>query len=81
MDAETLQAALAGFKIRLAEIDARMSAIYKQLASERRGQPFPLPKAVQASPPQKKRRLSPATRKKIADAQRLRWAKVRNKEL
>jgi len=70
MDAGTLQAALVGYRLRLAEIDKKMAEIRTELGSKpSNSQPLL----------RKERRLSPAARKRISDAQKLRWATRRAK--
>ena len=67
MDADTLRAALIGFQQKREEIDRQMAEINAQLKGTNK------PKAVKAA---RKHRMSPEGRKRIAEAQRLRWRKV-----
>jgi hypothetical protein len=78
-DTETLEMALLGFEQKKVEIDEKIQHI-KSLLS---GTPVSSPKAAAApaksseGPARKKRTLSTAARKRIAAAQKKRWAEHR----
>lgn len=74
IDPAVLQAALEGLEHRRAEVDQNIAAVKKMLRS---GGPRA---AAPAKPPAKPRRkMSGAARKRIAEAQRRRWAEFRAK--
>ncbi|MGA2769238.1 MAG: hypothetical protein ABSG26_00340 [Bryobacteraceae bacterium] len=72
LDSETLQAALVGYQHQLDQIDAKMADLRGMLKAEARAAAEP----AEAAPPARggKRPLSAAARKRIARAQRKRWA-------
>ena len=78
MDAETLQAALAGYRQQLSEIEQKMEDLRRLL-----GQSSGRPKAKSAGNPApakrrpRKHRMSEEGRARIAAAQRARWAKTK----
>jgi hypothetical protein len=72
VNADLLSAALAGYRKKLQEIDARMADL-----RERIGGGVPAAAAPATGPIAKKRRLSPAGRARIIAATRKRWAAVR----
>ncbi len=71
IDSEILRAALIGYESQLASLDEKISAIRTQLnpAESLTGSP--------AAPPSTKRVLSAGARRRIAAAQRKRWAALR----
>ena len=71
-DSETLQAALVGYQHQLDQIEAKMA----ELRSKLKGEAPVATVAAEAAPAARggKRPLSPAARKRIAKAQRKRWA-------
>lgn len=69
MDRELLTAALVGYKHQVTTISAKISEIEKTL----RGETASKPMAVVGK---KKRKMSVAARKRIAQAQKDRWKKV-----
>src|SRR5580704_3275203 len=74
LDNEILAAAIEGFEAQKARLDARIAEIRQKLsggASE-----APASSAAPASG-RKRRKMSAAARKRIADAQKKRWAAVR----
>jgi hypothetical protein len=66
-DHNFLQAALAGYQHRLAEINQRIIELQARLGNT----------AVEAATPPKRRTMSQASRRKIAAAQKKRWAAVK----
>jgi hypothetical protein len=79
MDAATLQAALAGYRQQLDEIEQKMAELRRRLGKTSNGA---TPKsAAPASRPVKRRtrkhRMSEEGRARIAAAQRARWAKAK----
>lgn len=71
-----VEAAIAGLQLRRDRIDARIAELRSQLEMKRNGRPFgPMPQPA----PRRKRHVSAATRKRMAEAQRKRWAAVRRK--
>ncbi len=75
-DMATLEMALVGYQIEREKIDERIRQIQAQL----KGKPAAPPTKVgESKPAGKKRTLSPAARKRIAAAQRKRWAEHRRK--
>src|ERR1051326_785404 len=75
VDTSMLEMALVGYRSQLAEIDAKMQHISKQLGGKRpanNGGGGDIPTPFRA-----KRRLSAAARKRIAAAQKKRWAAFR----
>jgi hypothetical protein len=67
-----INAAIAGFTARKTHLNQRIAELREMLNGG------PAQPAAPAEPaPRKRRRLSVAARKRIAEAQRLRWAKVR----
>lgn len=78
LDTSLLTAALTGYQQQLAEIDSKIAQIKNALGSRRAlaspdggGGDIPSPFA------KRRRRMSAAARKRIADAQRKRWAAYR----
>ena len=72
VNADFLSAALAGYKQRLQEIDARMADLRRRIGGSAPAAAAPTP-----GPVAKKRRLSPEGRARIIAATRKRWAAVR----
>ena len=70
LDSETLQAALVGYQHQLEQIEAKMADLRSRLKGEAAAAP------AEAAPPARggKRPLSTAARRRIARAQRKRWA-------
>lgn len=71
-----LEAALEGLKSQRSRIDQQISEV-EQMLGRRRGRPASAASAVLPGVPRKKRELSPAARKRIAAAQKKRWAEYR----
>jgi hypothetical protein len=69
IDADLLSAALVGYQQKLQEIDGRMADLRQRL-----GGPSTVPAPVTGAP---KRIISPAARRRMAAAQRKRWAVAR----
>ncbi len=75
-DLTTLQMALVGYQIERDKIDAKIREIQTRL----KGKHVPLPSAdVEKKAPAPKRVLSPAARRRIAAAQKKRWAEHRKR--
>ena len=76
-DTSTLEMALVGYQIEKAKIEAKISEIQAQL----RGKRIPVSAGADKSEPAPagKRYLSPAARKRIALAQKKRWAEHRKR--
>ena len=74
-DLSTLQMALVGYQIEKQRIDAKIQEIQARL----KGKSAVAPAAGSAKPETAKRVLSPAARKRIAAAQKKRWAEHRKK--
>ena len=78
VDRTILEAALVGLDHQKSEIDAKVNEIRRRLRSLA---PAKAPAAAAAAvKPRKKRVLSPAARKRIADATKKRWAEYRAKK-
>ena len=75
-DTSTLQMALVGYQIERQKIDDKIRAIEAQLKGKRISISSSAPAASGAAP---KRVLSPAARRRIALAQKKRWAEHRKK--
>ena len=71
MDSELLQAALVGLAHRRAEIDQKIAQVHAMLGNGAAGRTSPV------TPTPKKHTMSIAGRKRIAAAQRKRWAAVK----
>jgi hypothetical protein len=73
LDIATLQAALIGYQAKHDELTTKMAEIRRRIAGATHGgdEPFPLGRSPL---PRKKRILSVAARKRIAAAQKKRWA-------
>ena len=75
-DTTTLQMALVGYQIEKAKIEAKISEIQAQL----KGKKAPVSAGIEkAEPAAGKRYLSPAARRRIALAQKKRWAEHRKR--
>jgi hypothetical protein len=78
MDAATLQAALAGYRQQLDEIEQKMAELRRRLGQRSNGTK---PKSASPASPAKRRtrkhRMSEEGRARIAAAQRARWAKAK----
>lgn len=77
-DLATLQMALVGYELERQKIEDRIKEIRALLGGRRTPLPSALP-AGAAAPQPRKRNLSPAARKRIADSQKRRWAEHRKK--
>ncbi len=77
-DLATLQMALVGYEIERQKIDERIREIRALLGGRRVPLPSAMASGAAVSQP-RKRNLSPAARKRIADAQKRRWAEHRRK--
>ena len=77
-DKSTLQMALIGYQLEKQKIEAKIVEIQRQLGGKRTAAPA---NATSADQPEKgaKRYLSPAARKRIAMAQKKRWAEHRKR--
>ena len=80
VDTSLLEAALFGYQARLKEIDETMADIRGRLGIRRDGRRLSAPSTSPAPAPRKRRRLSAAARKRIAAAQRARWAAYHKKQ-
>lgn len=74
-DSSVLEMALVGYQVEKAKIEAKISEIQAQLKGKRAPVSSPAAKPEAAG----KRYLSPAARKRIALAQKKRWAEHRKK--
>ncbi len=74
-DLSTLQMALVGYQIEKEKIEAKISEIQSQLKGKR----TPATPSAEKSETPGKRVLSPAARKRIAMAQKKRWAEHRKR--
>ena len=71
-----LEAALEGLKNQRSRIDQQIAEV-EQMLGRRRGRPALASTPVLAGTPRERRELSPAARKRIAAAQKKRWAEYR----
>jgi hypothetical protein len=78
LDRTILEAALEGLERRLEETNGRIAEV-RRLLSGRRAQAAPAP-ATPAKRGRKKRTMSAAARKRIAEAQKRRWEQFRAKK-
>lgn len=78
-DPEILQAALEGLKAQKSKLETQIAAIEFALGGARRGRPANSGKASSGAP-RAKRTMSAAARKRIAEAQRERWARYRKEK-
>ena len=74
-DSATLQMALVGYQIEKEKIEEKIRAIQAQLKGKR----VPMSSTPAAAPSAPKRILSPAARRRIAAAQKKRWAEHRKR--
>ena len=77
-DVSTLQMALVGYQIEQQKIEAKIREIQAQLKGRTTSVSSASP-APSEKPARKRRELSPAARKRIAAAQKKRWAEHRKK--
>ena len=75
-DISTLQMALVGYQIEKQKIEDKIQTIQAQL----KGKKVSLPSSSDGAPAPAKRYLSPAARKRIAMAQKKRWAEHRKQK-
>jgi hypothetical protein len=83
LDPAILEAALAGLEAKRRRLDEQITQVRSLLGSPRRGRPRAggadsVPSVAQA--PKKRRTMSAAARKRIALAQKKRWAEFRKKQ-
>jgi hypothetical protein len=78
-DPEILQAALEGLKAQKVRLESQIAAIESALGGARPGRSVGAGKAAVAAP-RGKRTMSAAARKRIAEAQRARWARYRKEK-
>lgn len=78
-DPEILQAALDGLKTQKAKLETQIAVIESALGGARPGRIARTGKPA-SSAPRKKRTMSAAARKRIAEAQRERWARYRKEK-
>ena len=76
-DPATLAMALVGYEIEKQKVEEKIREIRAQLAGQKAGAAAPAP--AKTGGPRRRRPLSAAARKRIADAQRKRWAEHRKK--
>ena len=76
-DTSLLSAALEGLEIQKDRIDGQIREVRALLGHRGPGRPKQAVAAGPGRPPRKKRTLSAAARKRIAAAQKARWAKFR----
>jgi hypothetical protein len=72
IDVETLRAALIGFEHRKAEVEAKMAEIRRQIGGGPKVSATAAPASEEA--PRTRRKMSASARKRIAAAQKKRWA-------
>ena len=75
LDRSTLEAALIGLQLQRDEIEAKMAELRRQVAG-RDGTRH----TGSSSPVRKRHRMSAEARKRIAAAQKIRWAEYRKKQ-
>ena len=83
VDRVVLEAALIGLEHQKSEIDAKVADIRKRLrglGAAVKAEAAAAPKAAPGRRRRRKRTLSPAARKRIADATKKRWAEYRAKK-
>src|SRR5438874_2263136 len=77
--AEILEAALIGLESQRSELEEKMAEVRRQIGDRRDGQPARKSVGVDSAEPiPKKRTMSAAGRRRIAAAQRKRWAQLKN---
>ena len=74
---DILLAALAGFQLDKQRIDAQIAEVQAMLDGG--GSPATDPSAAEGTPKKKTRKRSAAVRKRMAEAQKTRWAKIKGK--
>jgi hypothetical protein len=77
LDSTILEAALEGLEAQKARIEAHIISIHGQLGKRGPGRP---PAAETSAPTRKRRKISTAVRKRMAEAQKKRWAATRAAE-
>ena len=75
-DVTTLRMALVGYELEKQKIDEKIRQIQAQLKGKKIAQPS---SDAEVGPAPVKRNLSPAARKRIAEAQKRRWAEHRKR--
>ncbi len=75
LDRAILEAALEGLQRRLEDTNDKIAEVKRLIGGRPRAQETPAPAGAPA--PRKKRRMSAAARKRIAEAQKRRWAQFR----
>ena len=75
-DRSLLEAALVGFQHKLAEVEKAISKLTRKLGNKTK-EPTLLPSLAAAPRKRRRRKVSAESRKKMAEAQRQRWAKVK----
>ena len=78
LDKATLEAALIGYRQQLQQIEAKMTEIRRMLGGA--AAVAPVKRAPAASTGKQKHHMSAEGRARIAEAQRARWAKVKNSQ-
>jgi hypothetical protein len=78
-DPTTLKMALVGYEIEKQKVDEKIREIRAQLAGGTAVASVPVSAAAKAEAPRRRRPLSASARRRIADAQRKRWAAHRKK--
>jgi hypothetical protein len=79
-DPEILQAALEGLKLQKTRLESQILALESALNGPRRGRPARSEAASGPGATRGRRTMSPAARKRIAEAQRERWARYRKEK-
>jgi hypothetical protein len=80
-DPTLLQAALEGLKLQKERIESQISTIESAIGGgARRGRPARAATAAAPAAPRQRRTMSAAARKRIAEAQRERWARYRKEK-
>jgi hypothetical protein len=77
IDQSILEAVLVGLQAQRDTIDTKIAAIRSLLRTARKDQGANAPQRVDGTMPKRRRRMSAAARKRIADATRKRWAAYR----
>ncbi len=75
LDRAILEAALEGLQRRLEDTNSKIAEVKRLMGGRQPAQAIPTPAGAPA--PRKKRRMSAAARKRIAEAQKRRWAQFR----
>ncbi len=79
-DPTTLQMALVGYEIQKHKIEDKIRELRAQLAGHGAGAVSAAPVEAKAGSRRRRRKLSAAARKRIAEAQRKRWAEHRKNQ-